>query len=345
MARPERPFDPAAHAVVVRFAEALRALRREAGGPTYRQLAPRALCSKASLSEAASGRRLPTWEVTSGFVQACNGNVDAWLQRWQDARIELGLSPDPKARTPGSSPSRREARTGDEPIRAPQFAPGPPPSTAGKPIHDLRLAPGTSPSTAGKPIRDPRLAPGSSPSTAGEPIRRPRLVPGMPVEDPTRAGSRRSCGPVDKEARPGTESARTPRFVGRCEPVADNADPKRSGCADDPAGIVTLDRVEVHTARQELLGVAELRHAPTHRAAWGRFLPSDRMLYLRLEATVTIVAARPSTHTVGTPFTATFDGQAVYGDILLVGPGPVEITVTVHSSAGGGSATTACLGG
>lgn len=245
MPRPERSFDPAADAPVVRFAEELRKLRRKAGNPTYRDLAPRALCSKASLSAAASGRRLPTWEVTSGFVRACDGNLEDWRQRWQSARVEMGLPPAPPA-------TRREARVAAEPVR-------------------------------------------------------------------------------------------TPRFLGRHEAVADNADPKRSRCASDPAGVVTLDRVEVHTARQELLGVAELRHAPTHRAVWGRFVPSDRLFYLRAESAITIVARRPATGTVGNPYTATFDGQAVYGAILLVEPGPVEITVTVECSAGGGSATTACL--
>ncbi|WP_250036438.1 helix-turn-helix domain-containing protein [Paractinoplanes maris] len=246
-ARPERSFDPAAPAPVLRFAEALRALRHQAGDPTYRELAPRALCSKASLSAAASGQRLPTWEVTSGFVRACDGDVEDWRERWRAARIALGLSPAP----------------------------------------------------------------------------------------PT----------IDSEARVDLEPGGTPRFVGRDEPVADNADPKRCGCAADPAAVRTLDRVEVHTARQELLGVAELRHSPAHQASWGRFVPSDRMLYLRMDATITIVARRPATGTVGRPFTATFDGQAVYGDILLVEPGPVEIVVTVESPAGGGSATTACLSG
>jgi len=235
MSRPERPLE-ALDSTEARFADALRALRRKAGSPTYRDLAVLAHASKASLSAAANGRRLPTWEVTKAFVGACDGDVDEWRGRWEASRLELGLS-------------------------------GAPPEIA------LSAA----------------------------------------------------------------------RFVGRRQPVADNADPKRSGCATDPAGIVTLDSVEVHTENQQLLGLAELRHAPTYRVAWGRFVPSERLLYLRAAATITIVARRPATGTIGNTYSAAFDGQDVYGDILLQERGGVEATVTVECASGGGSATTACL--
>jgi len=245
MSRPERPLD-AANSPTARFADALRVLRRKAGSPTYRDLALLAHSSKASLSAAANGRRLPTWEVTSAFVRACDGDVDEWRSRWQATRSELGLNP-----------------------------------------------------------RD-------TPSDI-----------------------------TDSPAGANTEAAA--RFVGRRQEIADNADPKQSGCAADPEGIVTLDSVEVHTANQEFLGLAELRHSPTHRVAWGRFVPSDRMLYLRADATITIVARRPATGTVGNAYSTAFDGQAVYGDILLEEYGGIEATVTVDCAAGGGSATTACL--
>ena len=90
------------------------------------------------------------------------------------------------------------------------------------------------------------------------------------------------------------------------------------------------------------MGVAELRYSPTYRAAWGRFTPGERLKFLRAEAVITIAACRPATNTIGEPFTLCFAGDAVYGNLLLVEQGGVEITVTVDSPAGSGSATTAC---
>lgn len=237
MPRPERALDPAG-GPVPQFAAGLRHLRLLAGNPTYRQMSQTAYVSKASLAAAASGHRLPTWEVTLAFVEACAGDVDEWRRRWEAAF-------------------------------------------------------------------------GTSTQRLGRPTRRTQ----------------------DKRPRA--------RIVGGIEQVADNADPKRSRCAEDPAGVFTLDAVEVNTRNQEFLGVAELRYSPTFRAAWGRFVPGDRLKYLRAEATVTIVARRPATNTVGTPFAIRFDGQAVFGNILLTELGCVEVTVTIDSPTGSGTARTA----
>jgi WD40 repeat protein len=65
----------------------LRALRRQAGDPTYRTLAAQAGFSVTTLAEAASGRGLPTLAVTRAYVRACGGDVGAWEQRWH------GLAP------------------------------------------------------------------------------------------------------------------------------------------------------------------------------------------------------------------------------------------------------------
>jgi hypothetical protein len=122
--------------------------------------------------------------------------------------------------------------------------------------------------------------------------------------------------------------------------VVDNGDPKLTRCAYD-ARVDTIDRVEITTAHNELLGIAELRYAPSCRAAWGRFLPSDRMNYFRV-ATIRIVASRPVTHTIGTPFTVAYDGQAAFGNILRADRGCVEANVAITAPSGGGSATTLC---
>ncbi|GLY88259.1 serine/threonine-protein kinase [Actinoallomurus iriomotensis] len=72
------------------FAVKLRELRVNAPGtPTYRELARRAHYSSSVLSVAASGQRLPTWEVTSAFVTACEGDLDEWRERWSSLRAEL----------------------------------------------------------------------------------------------------------------------------------------------------------------------------------------------------------------------------------------------------------------
>ncbi|WP_329244384.1 helix-turn-helix domain-containing protein [Streptomyces sp. NBC_01478] len=87
MGRPERPLDPGA-GPVQRFAFALRQLRREAGGITYRAMAGQAGFSAATLSESAAGERLPSLPVTLAYVQACGGNVAEWERRWREASAE-----------------------------------------------------------------------------------------------------------------------------------------------------------------------------------------------------------------------------------------------------------------
>ncbi|GGK93989.1 hypothetical protein Sme01_58350 [Sphaerisporangium melleum] len=83
MPRQERPLG-AEDTPVLRFAGDLRRLRQKAGQPSYRELGTRARYSAAALSEAVAGRRLPSLSVTLAFVAACDGDVDAWRDRWRD---------------------------------------------------------------------------------------------------------------------------------------------------------------------------------------------------------------------------------------------------------------------
>ncbi|MFJ9041127.1 hypothetical protein ACIRF8_31735 [Streptomyces sp. NPDC102406] len=92
MGRPEKPFDADA-GPVQRFAAELRALRAEAGGPTYRAMAQRSSYSPPALSQAAAGERLPTWAVTAAYVTACGGDAAAWEKRWQAAATEVAAVP------------------------------------------------------------------------------------------------------------------------------------------------------------------------------------------------------------------------------------------------------------
>ncbi|MWA05748.1 helix-turn-helix domain-containing protein [Actinomadura sp. LD22] len=82
MPRPESPLDPSAGPVPA-FAQDLRNLRVEAGSPSYRALEAVSHCGRTTLANAASGRRLPTWEVTRAYVEACGGDVDAWRRKWR----------------------------------------------------------------------------------------------------------------------------------------------------------------------------------------------------------------------------------------------------------------------
>lgn len=88
MPRQQRPLDNG-NTPLLRFAADLRLLREKAGGPTYRQLALRAHTSAASLSVAASGRRLPTLAVTMAYVEGCGGDTGAWQRRWHDVAAAL----------------------------------------------------------------------------------------------------------------------------------------------------------------------------------------------------------------------------------------------------------------
>jgi len=70
------------------FAEGLRALRHDEK-LTYRQLSQRARYSYSVLSTAASGRELPTLEVTLAYVTACGGDATAWEERWKAVAADL----------------------------------------------------------------------------------------------------------------------------------------------------------------------------------------------------------------------------------------------------------------
>jgi len=292
MPRPERPVDPSA-GPVQRFAADLRKLRGEAGNPPYRDMARTAHISKASLSAAASGHRLPTWEVTKGYVRACGGPVDEWHGRWLAVRAEV-------------TPVAEHHRVPVAPRRR-RFAP-----LVGI-VAALILA-GTL--TAWAVANDPA----DTDRTGREQV---LPFPGSPAAS------------VSREP-----TARFPGSGG--EAVQDDADPKKSGCADHPDTIQELDRVQVNTLNENLLGVAVLRHSPECHASWGRFEPSARLTFLSGPVRVTITAHRPATGTVGTAYSTAFDGQPVFGNILLDTAGCVEITVRVEAPHGGGEATTHC---
>ncbi|KUL37520.1 hypothetical protein [Actinoplanes awajinensis] len=314
MPRPERPVDPSA-GPVQQFAADLRKLRVEAGNPPYREMAKHAHASKASLSAAASGHRLPTWEVTQGYVQACGGPVEAWHDRWLTVRAQVGPPLDPGL--PADSA----------------------PAGSGLPA-DARSSVGSG---------TPAARRGRWAVLVGAVAAALLLAGALTLWGVTRGPAGTDATPLrpDPEALVASTSPQpTARFPGSGgEAVQDDADPKKSGCADDPASIRELDRVQVNTLNENLLGVAVLRHAPQCHASWGRFEPSDRLTFLSGPVRITITAHRPATGTVGTAYTTAFDGQPVFGNILLDTTGCVEVTVRVDAPDGGGESTTHCKRG
>jgi transcriptional regulator with XRE-family HTH domain len=83
VSRPERPIDPLWP--LASFASGLRALRQKRGY-TYKELAGITHYSRAALSTAAGGKRLPSWELTRAYVLACGGPVAEWRARWGKER-------------------------------------------------------------------------------------------------------------------------------------------------------------------------------------------------------------------------------------------------------------------
>ncbi|WP_129787034.1 helix-turn-helix domain-containing protein [Promicromonospora panici] len=84
MGRREKPVDPGA-GPVQRLAHDLRALREQAGTPTYREMARRTDYSPSALSQAAAGEVLPSLAVVLAYASALDADPAEWERRWRDA--------------------------------------------------------------------------------------------------------------------------------------------------------------------------------------------------------------------------------------------------------------------
>ncbi|MFE5220620.1 MULTISPECIES: protein kinase domain-containing protein [unclassified Streptomyces] len=94
------------------FAEGLRALRNEAG-LSYAAMEKRVPFSRATLNEAASGRKLPAKELALAYVQACGADertLGEWAQRWEAARAEVDRLE--KEKTQAAQPGTGDGGTG-----------------------------------------------------------------------------------------------------------------------------------------------------------------------------------------------------------------------------------------
>jgi hypothetical protein len=93
MARPLSDLDPT-EGPLAAFAHDLRSLRADAGEPTLDVMAQRANLSRTALSDAMSGKKLPSALVVAGFAKACGSSkedTDIWTAR----RDELARLPQP----------------------------------------------------------------------------------------------------------------------------------------------------------------------------------------------------------------------------------------------------------
>jgi transcriptional regulator with XRE-family HTH domain len=92
MGRALAPIDP--RSPLAEFASGLRALKH-ASNLTYQQMGKEICFSVPALSAAASGKSLPTLEVTLAYVRACVGAqnfaafADVWTDQWEQARDDL----------------------------------------------------------------------------------------------------------------------------------------------------------------------------------------------------------------------------------------------------------------
>jgi len=103
------------------LAKRLRALR--AGrGMTLRELAARSGYSLASMSNAESGRRVPSWEVLAAFVQSCGHDPAQWRQLWEVARSSDSGPAQSPTTDPGRPPASPQS-SGDESADVPTDMP------------------------------------------------------------------------------------------------------------------------------------------------------------------------------------------------------------------------------
>ena len=91
MGRPENTISGSG--AVADFAQQLRLLRQHEA-LTIRQLAAATGLSTATLSVAASGRKLPSWEVARAYVQACGGDTEqaAVVIAWRGSNLTIGAA-------------------------------------------------------------------------------------------------------------------------------------------------------------------------------------------------------------------------------------------------------------
>lgn len=320
MGRPESQLssnDPR----LLAFANDLRRLRKEAGSPSYRQLAQRAHYSPAALSQAANGRAIPSLEVTLGFVRACGGDVAGWERRWRE--LNAAVNPD------GESD---DLIASDEPSQADP-----------RPDSERNL-----------------LALGLAPDRGAERMRRVEVrhlqaglltlasmaICALALIDLTVRLDGGSNGPAVVGTAATSQhrllqqtSQQSTQQAGKANPVADGSDPNRAGCSADA---VTMAWTRVHFPTSQLSGEVELRYSPHCRAAWARFEPAKNWSP-GPSTMVTVWTIRPADQATRS-YSVEFGGEVIIGNMLMTARGCILAEVTmVRGATESPVATTTCL--
>lgn len=300
--RPETPLDAAAGPVQA-LSHALRELRRAAGNPSYTAMARRSGRSASSLSDAARGRRLPTWPTVRSYVLACGGDPDSWLARWESA-------------AGGRAPA---APNGDQ-----EFARRS--TTAG---HALVEAVTSTQSRATSRDSVPRRM--VRPGFGGIAV-----LTGLTVA--VVVGSAGSSLPSRQTGAGPTARPPTAVWILRSEvPPSpggsfDAVDPIRAGCGSpDVSGqIITMDQVPLKLPSGMDFGALRLRHQPRCRASWG-YVSGPHGAQRR----VYITARRPADR-VAAPSDFAGDSPDSYGNMLSTDSGCVYVEAYVETPEGNG---------
>jgi hypothetical protein len=272
--RPERELDLSGGPIPA-FAAQLRALREQAGRPSYRDLARKACYSRTALSQAAAGRELPSLAVTLAFVRACDGPVEVWRRRWQGTAAAVGSTPAPETPLPETTPR-------PEMLSSEASSPGTcwpdrqsPGTTAAPGTLETTANAGKAPPGAGKDDRPAQGRPVGRPPAARRTFRRVRVllvvavVAAAVVAGGWLIGSLRTvpAGVLSNPPNDGSSAAGTPGGG----PIVDGAPPGRNHCDADTA---VLGSADLRVGTGAMIGRLELRFSARCAVAWARLVPS-----------------------------------------------------------------------
>ncbi|MFG3208081.1 helix-turn-helix domain-containing protein [Streptomyces sp. NPDC048192] len=134
MARPENPIPETSPVPLRNFADKMRSCRT-AKGISYRDMAKLANYSASALSQAASGKELPSWELTRAYIRACDQGEAQWRALWEETRSLLSRparapSADAPLVPPPSAVSHPEIRRAESPDTLVAVKPPPAPGSS-----------------------------------------------------------------------------------------------------------------------------------------------------------------------------------------------------------------------
>jgi hypothetical protein len=290
------------------LAEGLREAHRAAGKPPLRTLAMRAHYSASTLSEAASGRRLPSLPVVLAYVTACGADSAGWEDRWRiaSAAVEAHIASAARDRDASADTSLATAHDRhlsedemDGDSRSLDDNGGPGPQSVGA----------VAASGFGRAISRNRRARTFLWAVCGTAV--------MLALAGYLAWTKTSVPNATSVAMSG------PRAPARV--IKEDTDPHDTGC--DQGQVETVASANLYGPDRFFLGYVWLRYAPACGAMWTRFEPAAGMAEFS-GAKVTIWLVRPTdgrTLRYDTPYL----GEFVYGNMLQTSHGCLEAEATV----------------